>query len=343
MKFTWFNLMPWPYLPDDFREKNRSVWVDIPNTLYDPRSGHFVYHEYMDQLEYADALGFDGIGVNEHHQNGYGLMPSPNIIAAGLARRTSRAAICVIGNSIALYNPPIRVAEEFAMLDVISGGRLVAGFPVGTPMDTNFCYGQIPALTRDKYREAHELIMRAWAEDEPFAFDGKYTQLRYVNCWPKPIQKPHPPIYIPGGGSIETWDFCLDYDYNYSYLSFTGYKRGKQLMDGYWERVAQARQGRVAVPRRLRADHLRRRDRQGGRGALLRARALLLQPLPARLSRLRRSAGLPHDQDASRPASRRSSPRMRWASSRRSPGRSSSTTATSSPAARRRCASRWRR
>ena len=60
------------------------------------------------------------------------------------------------------------------------------------------------------------------AEEEPFAFDGKYNQLRHVNLWPKPIQKPHPPIYIPGGGSIETWDFCLDHDYNYSYLSFTG-------------------------------------------------------------------------------------------------------------------------
>ena len=238
MKFTWFNLMPWPHLPDDFREKNRSVWVDIPNSLYDPKKGHHVYHQYMDQLEYAEELGFDGIGCNEHHQNGYGLMPSPNIIAAGLARRTSRAAIAVIGNSIALYNPPIRVAEEFAMLDVISGGRLLAGFPVGTSMDTNYCYGQIPALTRDKYAEAHELIMRAWAEEEPFAFDGKYNQLRWVNCWPKPIQKPHPPIYIPGGGSIETWDFCLDYDYNYSYLSFTGYLRGKKLLDGYWDRVA---------------------------------------------------------------------------------------------------------
>ncbi|HEY4026729.1 MAG TPA: LLM class flavin-dependent oxidoreductase [Candidatus Dormibacteraeota bacterium] len=238
MKFTWFNLMPWPHLPDDFREKHRSVWVDIPNTLYDPVKGHALYHEYMDQLEYAETLGFDGVGVNEHHQNGYGLMPSPNIIAAGLARRTSRAAICVIGNSIALYNPPIRVAEEFAMLDVISGGRLVAGFPVGTPMDTNFCYGQIPALTRDKYQEAHELIVRAWAAEEPFAFDGKYNQLRWVNCWPKPIQKPHPPVYIPGGGSVETWDFCLDHDYNYSYLSFGGYKAGKMLLDSYWEQVA---------------------------------------------------------------------------------------------------------
>lgn len=238
MKFTWFNLMPWPDLPDNFREEHRSVWVDIPNKLYDPKKGHFVYHEYMDQLEYADSLGFDAIGVNEHHQNGYGLMPSPNIIAAGLARRTSQAAIAVIGNSLALYNPPIRVAEEFAMLDVISGGRLIAGFPVGTSMDTNYCYGQIPGLTRDKYAEAHELVMRAWHEDEPFAFDGKYTQLRYVNLWPKPIQKPNPPIYIPGGGSIETWDFCLDNDYNYSYLSFNGYLRAKKLLDGYWDRVA---------------------------------------------------------------------------------------------------------
>lgn len=239
MKFTWFNLMPWPALPDDFREENRSVWVDIPSKLFDPVMANRVYNTYMDQLEFADHVGFDGIGVNEHHQNGYGIMPSPNIIAAGLARRTSNAAIAVIGNSIALYNPPIRVAEEFAMLDCITGGRLLAGFPVGTAMDTNFCYGQIPALTRDKYNEAHELIMRAWSEDEPFAFNGEFNKLRYVNCWPKPIQKPHPPVYIPGGGSIETWDFCLDHDYNYSYLSFSGYKAGKTLMDGYWDRVAQ--------------------------------------------------------------------------------------------------------
>jgi alkanesulfonate monooxygenase SsuD/methylene tetrahydromethanopterin reductase-like flavin-dependent oxidoreductase (luciferase family) len=236
---VWFNLMPWPHLPDDFRQTNRSVWVDIDSRLFDPAEGHRVYHEYMDQLEYADALGFDGIGVNEHHQNGYGIMPSPNIIAAGLARRTSRAAIAVIGNSIALYNPPVRVAEEFAMLDVISGGRLLAGFPVGTSMDTNYCYGQVPALTRDKYDEAHRLIIRAWTEQDPFAFDGKYNQLRYVNTWPKPIQKPHPPVYIPGGGSVETWDFCVEHDYNYSYLSFSGYKSGKRLLDGYWERVAE--------------------------------------------------------------------------------------------------------
>ena len=228
--------MPWPYLPEDFREKYRSVWVDIPSSLYDPVRGHELYNVYLDELEYAEECGFDGIGVNEHHANGYGLMPSPNLMAAALARRTSKSALVVLGNSIALYNPPLRVAEEFAMLDVISGGRLLAGFPVGTSMDTNYCYGQIPALTREKYREAHELIKRAWLEDEPFTFNGRYTQLRYANCWPKPVQSP-PPIFIPGGGSLETYDFCLENDYVYCYLSFTGYRRAKQLMDGYWERV----------------------------------------------------------------------------------------------------------
>jgi len=239
MKFTWFNLMPWPDLPEDFREQHRSVWVDIPNSLFDPERGHHLYNQYLDQLEQAEHLGFDGIGVNEHHQNAYGLMPSPNLMAAALARRTSKAALAVIGNSLALYNPPLRVAEEFAMLDVLSGGRLLAGFPVGTPMDTVFGYGQIPSLLRDKYAEAHELILRAWTEPQGFAFDGKYTQLRYVNCWPLPIQKPHPPVYIPGGGSIETWDFCLDHDYNYSYLSFNGYVRGAKLLQGFWERAAE--------------------------------------------------------------------------------------------------------
>jgi alkanesulfonate monooxygenase SsuD/methylene tetrahydromethanopterin reductase-like flavin-dependent oxidoreductase (luciferase family) len=248
MRFHWFHLMPYPFLPDDFKQKYRSVWVDVPSTLYDPEKGHWLYNQYLDQLEFADSLGYDGICVNEHHQNAYGLMPSPNLMGAALTRRTSRAALVVMGNSIALYNPPVRVAEEFAMLDVMSGGRLVAGFPVGTSMDTNFCYGAPPATLRDKYDEAHRLIIQAWTRPEPFSFNGKYTQLRYVNIWPRPLQKPHPPIWIPGGGSIETWDFCLTHDYMYSYLSYYGYKRAQQIMEGFWERVAE--RGKDANPYR---------------------------------------------------------------------------------------------
>jgi alkanesulfonate monooxygenase SsuD/methylene tetrahydromethanopterin reductase-like flavin-dependent oxidoreductase (luciferase family) len=237
MKFHWFHLMPYPYLPDDFREKYRSVWVDVPPHLYDPAKGHTIYHEYLDELMHADEMGFDGICVNEHHQNAYGLMPSPNLMGSIMARESKRAKIVVMGNSVALYNPPTRVAEEFAMLDVLSGGRLIAGFPVGTAMDSDFCYGEPPATLRDKYREGVELIIRAWQAEEPFPFNGKYTQLRYVNTWPRPIQKPHPPVWIPGGGSVETWQWCVEHDYLYAYLSYFGYQAGKRVMDGYWETV----------------------------------------------------------------------------------------------------------
>jgi alkanesulfonate monooxygenase SsuD/methylene tetrahydromethanopterin reductase-like flavin-dependent oxidoreductase (luciferase family) len=124
-----------------------------------------------------------------------------------------------------------------AMLDVMSGGRLVSGFPVGTGMDTAFCYGANPAVLRDKYREGVELILRAWKTRKPFAFNGKYTQLRYVNPWPVPIQNPHPPVWIPGGGSIETWEWCVKNDFLYAYLSYWGYESGRPVMDGFWQTV----------------------------------------------------------------------------------------------------------
>ncbi len=238
MKLLWFHLMPYTELPDDFRQKHPSVWVDIHSSLFDPRRAHLMYNDFMDELEFAAECGFDAICVNEHHSNGYGLMPSPNLIATALARRTTDTALCVMGNSLALYNPPTRVAEEFAMIDCISGGRLIAGFPVGTPMDTCFAYGQNPSMLRERYLEAHDLVMRAWRETETFAFDGRFNQQRYVNIWPRPVQKPHPPVWIPGGGSVETWQWCAEMDYVYCYLSYYGYKTGQATMQGFWDEMA---------------------------------------------------------------------------------------------------------
>ena len=237
MKLLWFHLMPYTELPEDFREKHPSVWVDIHSSLFDPKRAHLMYNDFMDELEFAAECGFDAICVNEHHSNGYGLMPSPNLIATALARRTTDTALCVMGNSLALYNPPTRVAEEFAMIDCISGGRLIAGFPVGTPMDTCYAYGQNPSMLRDRYREAHELVMRAWSEPETFAFNGRFNQQRYVNIWPRPVQQPHPPVWVPGGGSIETWQWCAEMDYVYSYLSYYGYKAGRAVLDGFWNEM----------------------------------------------------------------------------------------------------------
>ncbi len=237
MKLLWFHLMPYTDLPDDFTKKHPSVWVDIDSRLFDPAKAHTMYNDFMDELEFAAEIGFDGVCVNEHHQNAYGLMPSPNLIAATLARRTRDAAIVVMGNSLALYNPPTRVAEEFAMLDCISGGRLVAGFPVGTPMDTCFAYGQNPSQLREKYLEAHDLIIKSWTEPDTFAWNGRFNKLRYVNPWPRPLQKPHPPVWIPGGGSVETWRWCAEMDYVYAYLSYFGYKLGQATMEGFWNEM----------------------------------------------------------------------------------------------------------
>ena len=123
MKLMFFHLMPYTKLPDDFAEKYRSVWVDIDPELFDPRDAGGMYNDFIGELEAAAELGFDAVCVNEHHSNGYGLMPSPNLIAATLARNTRDAAICLLGNSLALYNPPTRVAEEMAMLDTLVHGR----------------------------------------------------------------------------------------------------------------------------------------------------------------------------------------------------------------------------
>ena len=125
MRFFNFHLMPYPALPKDY---DGPAWVTCPNELFDPDVGQQVYNRYLDELIYSEELGFDGVCVNEHHQNAYGLMPSPNLMAAILARQTKRMKIAVVGNALPLYDPPTRVAEEFAMIDNISNGRLIAGF-----------------------------------------------------------------------------------------------------------------------------------------------------------------------------------------------------------------------
>src|SRR3981081_29576 len=101
--------MPWPYLPADYTGPS---WVRVPNQLFDPQLGHELYNRYLDELELAETLGMDRVGGKENHATAYGLMPSPNLIAGMLARRTERIRLAVIGNALPLYNPPTRVAEE---------------------------------------------------------------------------------------------------------------------------------------------------------------------------------------------------------------------------------------
>jgi alkanesulfonate monooxygenase SsuD/methylene tetrahydromethanopterin reductase-like flavin-dependent oxidoreductase (luciferase family) len=166
-------------------------------------------------------------------------MPSPNLMGSALARATNglNVALVQMGATLPTTIPPIRVAEEYGMLDCISGGRLVAGMPLGTPMDANLCYGITPMEHRERYYEAHDLIMKAWQAKEIFAWNGKYFKLPMVNLWPRPLQKPHPPVWIPGSGSLSTWDFTAKHDHCYCFLSYYGNNLGKRVMDGFWEFV----------------------------------------------------------------------------------------------------------
>ncbi len=202
--FCW-HFMAYPYLPDDFDDRYESGWVTVPNALWDRERTDGLYQEYIDQLVYGEELGFDGLVLNEHHQNVYGLMPSPNLIAAALTQRTSRARIVILGNLLPLYLNPLRVAEEYAMIDSLSGGRLIAGFAVGGGPEA-FNYNVPQPQARDRYWEAIDLIARAWTEDGPFEHEGPAYPLRYVNIWPKPRQTPRPPIWIPGALSLETME-----------------------------------------------------------------------------------------------------------------------------------------
>ena len=251
MKISAFHLMPHRELPADFEQRYESVWVTPPWwELADARRVGQYYNWTLDELLHAARSGFDGVCTNEHHQNAYGFMPSPNLMGSVLAKLTqgSNVAIVQMGSTLPTSNPPIRVAEEYAMLDCISGGRLVAGLPLGSPMDVNLCYGITPMEQRERYREAFALTLKAWQARELFAWNGRYYQLANVNLWPRPVQEPHPPVWVPGSGSVSTFDFAVEHDVCYCFLSYSGARPAKTLMDAYWEVVS--KNGREPNPYR---------------------------------------------------------------------------------------------
>ncbi|MCE2491359.1 MAG: LLM class flavin-dependent oxidoreductase [Alphaproteobacteria bacterium] len=212
--FYCWHFMAYPYLPADFDDKYESGWVTVPNSLWDHERADTLYQGYIDQLVYAEELGFDGLVLNEHHQNIYGLMPSPNLIAAALTQRTERAKLVILGNILPLHLNPLRVAEEYAMLDNMSDGRLIAGFAIGGGPEA-FNYDVPQPQARRQFWEAVDLVARSWVEDGPFRHEGRYYPLRYVNLWPRPRQKPHPPIWIPGALSLETMDEVAKRGYDF--------------------------------------------------------------------------------------------------------------------------------
>lgn len=189
MIFSLFHLMPWTATGDPL------PWP-APTVTFDAARAHALYEDYLACMAAAEDAGFDWLTCNEHHFGPYGLMPNPNLVAANLINRTKAARIAVCGNLVPILNP-IRVAEEFAMLDVMSGGRLVAGFMRGVPHEYR-AYSVDPSESWGRLSEAVPLILKCWTEDEPFSWHGEFYNFDDICIWPKPLQKPHPQIVLSG-------------------------------------------------------------------------------------------------------------------------------------------------
>jgi alkanesulfonate monooxygenase SsuD/methylene tetrahydromethanopterin reductase-like flavin-dependent oxidoreductase (luciferase family) len=217
MKLVSFHLMPYRPLDLEAASKYRSAWVVLPNSFYDPVKGAEEYERYIDFLVDCERLGFDCISVNEHHQNAYGLMPAPNLIASALIQRTKKIKIAIIGRALPIVSNPMFIAEEYAMLDNLSKGRIVCGFVRGIGAEYHST-GINPYFSHERFHEAHDLILKSWTQPGPFSFDGKHFNLRYVNLWPRPYQQPHPPIWIPSQGSSETVVWASHPDRKYPFL-----------------------------------------------------------------------------------------------------------------------------
>jgi len=204
-------------VPEDEVFKRRSFF-GVPNRFFDPQKGAQLLNEYLDEKIYCDELGFDGVMLNEHHGTPFCMGAVMDVEASILAKTTKRVKIVLLGNPTPVVSNPLRLAEELAMIDMISGGRLVPGFIRGAGSEQIFNNAN-PAYNREYFDEAHDLILAAWTKPGPFRWEGKHFHYRFVNPWVLPIQKPHPPIWIPGLISPETVLWTAGHKYPYVALA----------------------------------------------------------------------------------------------------------------------------
>ncbi len=189
----------------------------------------------LEHFEVADQLGFDWVTVAEHHFSPASLTPNPMVMAGAVAQRVKRAKIALLGSNVPIQNP-VRVAEEFAMLDTLSGGRLIAGMLRGTSNEY-VTYGVNPAESRERFAEALDLIVRAWTEPQPFGWLGRYYEYRTISIWPRPVQNPHPPIFM-SISSPEAAEFAAERRINGG-LAVTTLDRARESVRTYREAAQQ--------------------------------------------------------------------------------------------------------
>jgi alkanesulfonate monooxygenase SsuD/methylene tetrahydromethanopterin reductase-like flavin-dependent oxidoreductase (luciferase family) len=237
MKVWLYNNVPYPW-------RRSEIPFPFPGKLYDRQEGKELYDSVLALHKRADELGFDGLCFTEHHSTKVGMVPSPNLMAAAVATHTEHAKIVLTGNCLPIHGHPVRLAEELAMVDVLSNGRLISGFIRGGAREY-YAYGVDIARGRGMFEEAWNLIVRAWTEDEPFAWHGEHYHYDVVSILPRPLQRPHPPL-VQAGNTAESIEWAA---HHHAPL-LLGFMAPGQMLDAfdYYRRYAQDECGWAPQP-----------------------------------------------------------------------------------------------
>jgi alkanesulfonate monooxygenase SsuD/methylene tetrahydromethanopterin reductase-like flavin-dependent oxidoreductase (luciferase family) len=199
-----FDLLPYDEHLDHLKVNGELPWP-LPKKYFNADVAARTYEEHLDAWEEIEKLGYDGVVFNEHHTSPYGLMTSPNLMAAAASQRTKRIKLAIYGNLLPLHEP-LRLAEELAMLDCMSNGRIISGLARGIPREYDV-FNVNHRESRARFEEAWEIIRRAWTE-EVFSYKGNFWEYNDVALWPRPMQQPHPPVWVPVTSSKETIEWA---------------------------------------------------------------------------------------------------------------------------------------
>jgi alkanesulfonate monooxygenase SsuD/methylene tetrahydromethanopterin reductase-like flavin-dependent oxidoreductase (luciferase family) len=230
-QYYYFTEQPYTGYDPAIQADYPSLRLTLPNSLFDPQIASDLYNRYHEMYQVADEAGFDGIMINEHHTAPFCMQASINITGAILAKITKRAKILMLGAPLPVVDNPLRLAEELAMIDCISRGRLISGFVRGGGVE-QLANNVNPADNRERFEEGHDLIIAAWTRPGPFRWEGKHFQYRVVNPWALPLQKPHPRIMVPGTASPETVIWAAQHRYPYVVLG-SSLEQTKELIALY--------------------------------------------------------------------------------------------------------------
>lgn len=230
MKFSFLNMAAY-----DGPAPQLEVWP-VAAKICDPEVARKSYRRWLDLCAHADDLGFDWVSVAEHHYAAYMMTPNPLLMAAALTQVVKKAKIALLGPLVPLNNP-VRLAEEVAMLDVLSEGRIVVLFLRGTINEHN-TYDTPKEFTREMTQEGIDLAVKALSSPEPFSWQGEHYKFSTISVWPRPSQNPGVPIY-GSGNSEESVEFAASRKLGIAF-SFAPPEAVKKFVDLYKAKAAAA-------------------------------------------------------------------------------------------------------